>query len=48
MLNLANDAALKGELPPETGLATIFAALRGQPSEALSKPASRLILHKVP
>ncbi len=47
MLNLANDAALKGELPPETGLATIFAALRGQPSGVLPKPTRLLNLKKV-
>ena len=40
MVNLANDAALAGELPIETGLATIFAALRGQPSEPATKPTT--------
>ena len=46
MVNLANDASLKGDLPIETGLATIFAALRGQPSEVLQKPARLLNLKK--
>jgi hypothetical protein len=40
MVNLANDAALSGDLPIETGLSQIFAALRGQPSEALQKPTT--------
>ena len=48
MVNLANDASLTGDLPIETGLATIFAALRGQPSEVLQKPTPRLTLRKVP
>jgi len=48
MVNLANDASLSGDLPIETGLATIFAALRGQPSEVPAKPASRMTLRKVP
>jgi hypothetical protein len=47
MVNLANDASLKGDLPIETGLATIFAALRGQPSEVPAKPTlTRLTLKK--
>ena len=44
MVNVANDASLKGDLPIETGLATIFAALRGQPSEAT--PKLKLTLRK--
>lgn len=44
MVNLANDATLKGDLPIETGLATIFAALRGQASEATQKPITRNLL----
>ncbi len=46
MVNLANDASLNGDLPIETGLATIFAALRGQPSEVLQKPTRLLNLKK--
>lgn len=46
MVNLANDASLKGDLSIETGLATIFAALRGQPSEVLQKPTRLLNLKK--
>ena len=42
MVNLANDAALKGDFPIETGLATIFAALRGQPSEAVTQKPTQL------
>ncbi len=47
MVNLANDASLTGDLPIETGLATIFAALRGQPSGVLPKPTRLLNLKKV-
>ena len=46
MVNLANDASLSDELPIETGLATIFAALRGQPSEVKTNPVARLNLKK--
>ena len=44
MVNLANDASLSGDLPIETGLAQIFAALRGQPSEVktLARPTLKL------
>ena len=45
MVNLANDASLTGDLPIDTGLATIFTALRGQPSE--TKTNARLNLLKV-
>jgi hypothetical protein len=45
MVNLSNDASLTGDLPIETGLATIFAALRGQPSE--SKPQARHTLKRI-
>ena len=44
MVNLANDASLTGDLPIETGLATIFAALREQPSEVTQKPITRNLL----
>jgi hypothetical protein len=46
MVNVANDASLKGDLPIETGLATIFAALRGQPSEVKTNPVRTLNLKK--
>ena len=46
MVNLSNDADLRGDLPIETGLATIFAALRGQPSET-QKPTIRHTLKRI-
>lgn len=47
MINLSNDASLTDNLPNETGLAAIFAALRGQPSETSTKPIIRHLLKKV-
>ena len=40
MVNVANEAFLTGDLPIDTGLATIFAALRGQAAETTPRPTA--------